>query len=446
MLNFTHGVYQWLTSQVVGTLTDVTIDFIPKAIRFYWVGIQSNIIADASSQAVSERRGVGFVVSTDSQSVFRLNVIEACVGTFSADGAASADCGSVWSNSSCVITVNGTGTVNGALEVTGVNIERGFYGFTIRVGIQAPANISVFWEAWGGDEITNTTIGTIEEPAATGQQTYTAAGFVPNGVNSNMRDQCVMFAGVQTVNASTTGQAQDSGLHVGFATSNPVDGASQITVCGNSDDASATMDTDGYNYTGQCLSMITIAGGNPNATAGLAFLQTGSFTLTWTNRATTNRRSIYMAIKGGEWQAGSVTIAGNTANSTATIQGLPFNIRGVSLIGAMKTQSTINTSTVNDRIGFGSGLSPDSRNSVAVLDEDATANAEIDTSIYYNQVLVYPSVTGTLQTAYDINNLSANSLTLITDTAGGVANEWIGYLVFGDRKPRTSSVGHPFIC
>jgi len=46
----------------------------------------------------------------------------------------------------------------------------------------------------------------------------------------------------------------------------------------------------------------------------------------------------------------------------------------------------------------------------------------------------------------DISNLNANSLTLITDTAGGVANEWIGYMVFGDeRKPRTVSVGHPFI-
>jgi len=111
----------------------------------------------------------------------------------------------------------------------------------------------------------------------------------------------------------------------------------------------------------------------------------------------------------------------------------------------MKPISTINVATVQDRIAFGSGTSPTSRNSAGVLDENGTANSEIDLSITYDEVLVYPSITGTTQTAYDISNLRANSLTLTTDVAGGVANEWIGYLIFGDRKPRTVSVGHPFI-
>jgi hypothetical protein len=205
------------------------------------------------------------------------------------------------------------------------------------------------------------------------------------------------------------------------------------------------MDTDGYNFTNECISMIVIAGGNPNARATLSAFGTNQFTLNWLARATTNRRSIYMAIKGGQWQAGNITIAGNTLNSTTTIGDNSFNLRGVSLIGSMKTQSTVANSTAQDRIGFGSGLSIESRNSAAVLDEDGEGTSQIDLSINYTQVLVYPSITGTLQTAYDISNLSANSLTLITDTAGGVASEWIGYLIFGDRKPRTISVGHPFI-
>jgi hypothetical protein len=252
-----------------------------------------------------------------------------------------------------------------------------------------------------------------------------------------------MFAGVQSVNATDVGQAQDSGLHAGFSTSTST--ANNITVCGNSDDNSATMDTDGYNFTNECISMIVIAGGNPNARATLSAYGTNQFTLNWLARATTNRRSIYMAIKGGQWQAGSVTIAGNTLNSTSTISALPFNIKGISLIGAMKTQSTVATSTVQDRIGFGSGLSPTSRNSAAVLDENGTANSEIDLSIYTTQVLVYPSITGTLQTAYDINRIGANEIQLITDTAGGVASEWIGYLVFGDKKVTAGTIGHPFI-
>jgi len=432
MLNFAHGSYQWLTTQVLGTNTTITTGFRPKALRFYWVGLQSNSPTNANSQAVAERRGVGFATSTTSR---------AAVGTFSADNSGNADCGSAFTDTAIAITVTGAGVVDGLLDLNEINDTF----FVIRVADVAPANITVYWEAWGGSDITAVTIGSIAEPAATGTQNYTATGFRVGGAGDNMRDQCIMLAGVQSVNASGVGQATDSGLHVGFITSNPIDGASQITVCGNSDDGSATMDTDGYNYTGQCLSMITIGGGNPNATAALSVFGTNTFTLNWSNRATTNRRSIYMAIKGGQWQAGSLTIAGNTLNSTSTIQGLPFNITGISLIGAMKTISTVNTSTAEDRIGFGSGLSTTSRNSAGVLDENGTANSEIDLSIYYDQVLVYPSNAGGLQTAYDISTLAVNSLTLTTDTAGGVANEWIGYLIFGFRKPRTVSIGHPFI-
>jgi len=440
MLQFAHGAVQWLTSQVLNTTIPVTgLGFQPKALRFYWVGLQSNSPTAANSQAVSERRGVGFASSTTSR---------ASVGTYSGDNIGNADCGSVFTTTACVITVNGTGVVDGLLDISSFDTD----GFTLIVDDVAIANITVFWEAWGGDEITNVTIGSIAEPAAIGLQNYTATGFQDPGIsNPNQYDQCVMFAGVQSVNASGVGQAQDSGLHVGFSTSDIQDAGNvyinNITVCGNSDDGSATMDTDGYNTNNQCISMITIAGGNPNAIAYVIGYGTNTFTLSWDARATTNRRSIYMAIKGGQWKAGSITIAGNTLNSTSTISGVPFNIKGVSLIGAMKTQSTSGppTSTANDRIGFGSGLSTTSRNSAGVLDEDATANSEIDTSINYTQVLVYPSNAGVLQTAYDISNLRANSLTLITDTAGGVANEWIGYLVFGDKKVTAGTIGHPFI-
>jgi hypothetical protein len=430
MLNFAHGSVQWLTSQALNTTIPVTgLGFTPKALRFYWVGLQSNSPTNANSAAVSERRGVGFASSATSR---------ASVGTFSADNLAAMDTGSVFTTTAVVITVTAVPAVDGLLDINSFDVD----GFTLIVDDVTPANITVFWEAWGGDEIKNVTVGSIAEPAATGTQNYTATGFV---AQPSTKDQCVMFAGVQSVNASGTGQAQDSGLHVGFATGTTT--ANNITVCGNQDDGSAAGDSDGYNYTGDCLSMIVIAGGTAvNARATLSAYGTNVFTLNWLARATTNRRSIYMAIKGGQWFAGSTTIAGNTLNSTSAISNIPFKIHGVSLIGAMKTISTVATATAQDRMGFGSGLSTTSRNSAAVLDRDTTASSEINLSIYYDQVLVYPSIAGALQTAYDISSLSINSLTLTTDTAGGVANEWIGYLVFGGiRYPRTVSIGHPFM-
>lgn len=430
MLNFAHGSVQWLTSQALNTTIPVTgLGFTPKALRFYWVGLQSNSPTNANSAAVNQKRGVGFASSATSR---------ASVGTSSVDNSAAMDTGSIYTTTAIAITVDNSGIVDGLLDINSFDVD----GFTLIVDDVAVQNITVFWEAWGGDEITNVTVGSIAEPAATGTQNYTATGFV---AGPSTKDQCVMFAGVQSVNASGTGQAQDSGLHVGFATGTAT--ANNITVCGNQDDGSAAGDTDGYNYTGDCLSMIVIAGSTVvNARARLSAFGTDIFTLNWLARATTNRRSIYMAIKGGQWVAGSTTIAGNTLNSTTIIRDVPFKIDGVSLIGAMKTISTAATATAQDRIGFGSGLSTTSRNSAAILDRDAAANTEINLSIYYDQVLVYPSIAGALQTAYDISALSINSLTLTTDTAGGVANEWIGYLVFGSKRhPRTVSVGHPFI-
>lgn len=430
--NFAHGAVQWLTTDVLNSTKVVTIGFTPKAIRFYWVGLQSNSPTAANSQAVSERRGVGFASSASSR---------ASVGTFSEDNAAAANCGSVYTTTACVITVDGTGTVDGLLDISSFDAT----GFTLIVDDVAVANITVFYEAWGGDDIQSVTIGAIPEPAATGTVAYTATGFLEGAT-----DQCVMFAGVQSTAASGTGQAQDSGLCVGFATSTA--SANNVTVCGNSDDASATMDTDGYNYTGECLAMIVIAGGNPNARATLSAFGTDTFTLNWLARATTGRENIYMAVKGGGWQSGSLTINGNTLNATATVSDLPFVPLGVSFIGAMKTVSTVATSTVEDRIGFGTALvdpaarTTFTRNSAGVLDENGTANAEINTSINYAQSLVFPSNAGALQSAYDMVSMGVNNFTTIVDTAGGVASEWQGYLVFGGQKrPRTVSAGHPFI-
>jgi hypothetical protein len=427
-LDFVHGSVQWLTTDALNDTKVVTgLGFTPKAIRFYWVGLQSNSPTNAVSGAVDERRGVGFAVSNSSRRA---------VGTFSDDNNNSAsDCGSVASNDCVCITVAGTGTVDGKLDISSFDSD----GFTLIVDDVVPANITVFYEAWGGTDITAAVVGDIAEPAATGTQNYTVAGFTSDGLN-----QCVMFAGVQSVSALNTGEGQDSGLCVGFATS--TSSTNNVVVVGNADDNSGTSDTDGYCIQGECLAQIVIAGGNPNARATLSAWGTDQFTLNWTNRATTNRRNIFLAIKGGSWRASSYTIAGNTLNSTTTVSDLPFSLKGISLIGRMTAQSTAGTSTAQDRIGFGSGLSTTSRNSAGVLDNNNQDPTQIGTIVQYSSVLSFPTGAGAVTATYDINAFNLNSFQIIVDTAGGVASEFHGYLAFGNTYfPRIQSIGHPFI-
>jgi hypothetical protein len=428
-LNFAHGSVQWLTTDALNATKVVTgLGFTPKALRFYWVGLQSNSPTNAASNTVNERRGVGFAVSAASRR---------CVGTFNINqNGAGSQCGSVAMDTCVVVTVSSAGAVDGQLDISSFDTD----GFTLIVDDVTPANITVFYEAWGGQDITVATVGDIAEPAATGTVNYTVNGFTDDGLN-----QVVMFAGVQSTNAVNTAQSQDSGLCVGFASS--TSSVNNVVVTGNSDTGSDPSDTDGYCFQGDCLAQIVIAGGTAvNARASLSAWGTNQFTLNWSARATTNRRNIYLAIKGGSWSASSYTIAGNTLNSTTSVSDLPFFLRGLSLIGRMTAQSTAGTATAQDRIGFGSGLSTASRNSVGIIDEDAAGTTNIGFVVQYNSVLSFPNLAGGVQATYDINAFNLNSFQIIVDTAGGVASEFQGYLAFGDTMyRRNQSVGHPFI-
>ena len=81
-LSFAHGAVRWLSTDVATTTYTVSgLSFEPKAIRFYWVGIDS--ATTTANQTTTERRGVGFASSTTSR---------ACTGTYSLDAGASSDC------------------------------------------------------------------------------------------------------------------------------------------------------------------------------------------------------------------------------------------------------------------------------------------------------------------------------------------------------------------
>ena len=431
-LDFRHGSVQWLTTDALNATKVVTgLGFTPKALRFYWVGLQSNSPTNAVSGAVNERRGVGFAVS---------NASRRCVGTFSQDNTtAGGTCASVAMDTCVCVTVSSAGAVDGQLDISSFDAD----GFTLIVDDVTPANITVFYEAWGGQDITVAVVGDIAEPAATGTQNYTVNGFTDDGTN-----QVLMFAGVQSVNAVNTGQVQDSGLCVGFASKTTTENSQQqFVVAVNSDTGSDPTDTDGLITSGICLSQIVIGGGVSSSYASLSSWGTNQFTLNWQARATTNRRNIFLAIKGGSWSSSYYTIAGNSLNATSTISELPFfPLRGISLVGRRAVAQALGSSSAQSTIGFGSATGTGSRNSAGAIDNNSSDPTQIGTIIQYDSVLSFPTAAGAVQATYDVNVFGLNSFQIIVDTAGGVANEAQGYLAFGDTMyPRIQSVGHPFI-
>jgi hypothetical protein len=414
---FAHGSFRWLAADAVNTTysqtcTDVGTGatFQPKAIRFYWMGLGS--ASDQASEAIHSRRGGGFATGTADRR---------CVATQDQDATGSMTCTTGYRTDCCVMTLTSTPAADGRLDLDALLST----GFRMIVDDQGVVDLVVCWEAWGGPDLAVATTLEIAEPAGTGNQDYTVTGFTATGV-----DQVVMVFGVQETGSAQVASRNDSGFMAGFA-SGP--SAEQCVVLGNNDDGSANADTDGYGLDGECLAMITVAGGNPSARASLTQWNSNGFRLNWAARATTGRKYIALAIKGGRWKAGGFTIAGNSGGATASVTGLGWTPLGVSLLGRMTTESTAGTATAQDRMSLGSGSAPSSRRAMGHLSEDGTGSAEIDLVLEYDQILAYPSTAGALLTAYDLDAMLDDGFRLIVDTAGGVASEWIGYLTFGNE-------------
>jgi hypothetical protein len=411
-LLFAHGVIPWLAASVATTTyaitcTDVTTGqtFSPKAIRCYWFGLGGGV--DAASQAVHQRAGMGFAVSASNRGN---------VSVLDQDAAGTQICENYNSTDAIATTLSGAGAVDGALDISSFDAA----GFTAIVDDQVPVDLDVFYEAWGGDGVQEAQIVTISEPAATGTVNY-ETGFRPS---------VVFFA---TRLGTTTGTLQaDSSVFAVGASTGPAS-AENIVVFGFSDDGSATSDTRRRARSCECISNMIAAGATTvNAQAVVSAFNDSSFTLNWTVRTTSNRKTMALAISGGQWQAGSFTIEGQTGSATSTVSGLGFKPIGVSFMGVSLAESATNSAVVENKMSLGTASSPTSRRSQGTWDENGNATAsEVNTVLEYDSCLAFPSNAGALAESLDISAMSADGFTVIVDTNGGVTAEWVGYVAFG---------------
>lgn len=415
-LMFAHGVIQWLaasaaTTTYAITCTDVVTGrtFQPKAIRFYWMGLGGG--ADAASQTVNQRAGMGFAVSATNR---------ANVSVLDQDAQATQICENYNSTDAIATTLSGAGAVDGALDISSFDAA----GFTAIVDDQVPVNLDVFYEAWGGDGVQGAEILTISEPAATGDVDY-VTGFQP----------AVVFFATRLGPTTGTLQADSSNLALGVSTGGAA--AQNIVVFGFSDDGSATSDTRRRCKTGEVIcNMIAAGAATVDARAVVTQWNANGFRLNWSVRTTTNRKTMALAIGGGQWFAGATTIEGQTGSATTTVRGLPFRPCGVSLMGVSMAESSTNAASTENKMSLGAASSASSRRAQGTWDENGNATAsEIDTVLEYDSCLAFPSATGTLAESLDINAWYNDGFQLIVDTNGGVTAEWVGYVACGGKAP-----------
>lgn len=402
-----HGVVQWLAADAALTTYLISgLNFTPVAIEFEWSGIQS--ATDATANTVHSRRGKGFAVGTSSRR---------CVATQNQDNVADATLTSGHFTDCVAATVTATGPArDGALDLDEITSD----GFRLIVDDQAPVNITVRWRAWGGSDVT-AVVGDIAEPAATGEQDYSATGLRANGAGY----QVVLFAGCQQT-ADDTVTRTDDGICLGAASSP----SEQWVLALNGVDNAATMTNRRYGVTGSCLAAITVGSTTLGSEATLTRFNNDGFRLNWTTRSLTDRRYIFLAIHGGRWQVGQLLLDRNSVGNTATAT-TPFQPLGSTVIctdgGQPNAPATPSGTDQLLMSGSASGPTATARHGfLTLIPNQATSN--IDLEISYDQLGPF----GVFGLNSDIDAFLTTGFRIIYDGPSVEAViAWNAYVTFG---------------
>ena len=403
----------WASADAVTTeYTIGSLGFTPKAVMVVCMGFRSDDPTSAGTGSNDWNASIGFANSSGTRR---------SVASFSDDANAAAnDCGVMARDDAVLHCVDGAGALTGALDIA-FDAD----GIRLIVDDTAPVDLSVLVKIWGGNDIKTVVVGDIAEPAATGNVDYTATGMV-----AGAEDQVLFLAGVQSTAALNSGQGQDAGMFFGMAHN-----TGQWVNCINSDDASATSDTDHYGISGECLAQIILGGGNPDARASFVQWGTDNFRLNWLARATTNRRSIFMAIRGGRWAVGELTIDAATLNSTATVSGLPFQPAGLLLATSSGAEEAAGVSATLAALSIGGGLSASNRRCLVLREDNGAATTAVWTSVRHDCAVAMQNNGTATRERWDINAINADGFQLITDqnNAADSTAWWIGYMAFAGR-------------
>ena len=429
-LEYAHGAVQWLSTDGASTTYTISgLAFQPKAIKFFWNGLQSSV--DATSTTLSQHRGIGFAVSTSSR---------CCIASYSEDASTDgAHCVSLAADDCVVGSISSSGSPrtasrDGELDLNSIETD----GFVLIVDDPTPVSLTVFWEAWGGTDITVAVIGQASEPAATGTVDYTVTGFDNNALG----DQVVMVIGSTSSAAVNTASITDSGIEHGFATSTDLSQNVNFTVA--SDEASVTTDTNRWAGDKHFFAQMSRGGGSINGVAVMSAFATDKFTLNWTSVGTANRRNFWLAIKGGRWRAGSIVHNARIASATSTVAGLPFTPVGVDLFGVGYWNLNGYGELAPDVYTIGCASSTSSRRSLAGYDQSAVTTSNTALALNYSSCACIINASGTVTVAIDINQMTNDGFELITDTATSTEhwNMWFGYLSFGSVPPSAEQEGY----
>lgn len=396
------------TIAVTGLVNNLGNSFTPKAIIFWWTGRSD--ATDAIGRA-NTRHGFGFASGTSARGcAFGINI----------DNGANSASACMVRNDACVGTcTSAAGALDGALDLQ--SLDSG--GFTLVVDDQLPASFRVSYLALGGDSITNVANGNTVS-VGTGDLDITSPGF--------QGDMVFMAAcgDLPTINTGMT----DCSVNFGMSSGSGESGAVGWAI----DGGQATMDTQGWASDANALVVMDDdTSGTPvdNFATFSSFLSNG-FRLNF-NRHDSACQIVWMVIKGGTWLVGNSLT--RTDGNDIAVSGLGVAPSGTLVISAFKAEDGASSSAhAAGSIGAASGTS--TRVAQALLDENATANAEVTPAIEYDAVYINISTASAVQGLMDVKSFDSDGVTFVMDDTDP-SQCWFGYLVCGPAAVATTALG-----
>lgn len=406
------------SATTAGNTFDVTtIGFQPKAYLLFWNGRTEAV---DTVGLLDCQLGIGAAVSASSR---------AATNSFYDQGTTTCVGGTVENTDGVLKTCAATGVENGRID------HDSFLSNGIRfiVDDQLVTDLRVLIVAFGGDDITNAVVLHIPTPIATGDEDYTGAGFDPGD------DSVCFFFGQHGVQSIDNLHEDPIGIEFGAARTK-TGSIQQYATCINSDDDSATMDTDSYSRAGACIDGIDQAGAAATDVRA-TFVQsiTDGIRLNFTGVKAETRRQFVLIIKGGQWHLGDLLTQTDTTTDIVE-SGFGFSPRGALFISHCLAQSTLDTTQAGSEFSVGACTSTSDEIALGINDENGTGNMETEAAIEHDACYVNLSTAAAVEGLMRAQSFpDSDGFTMRMDDADP-AQAFVWYVAAGDNAAAGGSI------
>lgn len=376
-----------------GNQSVASLSFTPKVILFFPTD------ATADGVQVDAFHCIGIGISSTERAALNVS-LEDAQGTSDSQRE---------TNTSLCFFKNNAGSSSAEYEADLVSLNSD--GFTFNLTTAPGSAKRVFWLALGGDDLTNVALTTFTTATSTGNQSVSSLSFQPDAV---------LFFNLENSAAS---QSQNDG-HISFGMA--VSSTKRALISAGGDQGLATTDTFRHQRTNACI-MLNDDDGTVLGLADFVSQDTNGFTVNWSAAHTGGRIVHFLALKGGQYDVGSLTTQTSTGNFSET--GVGF--QGMAGIFASFCNAASGGKIDHSEMSLGVAVSSSARFQIGGTGEDAQGTSDSDG--FQDDGLIYQNYdyTQTLEGSIDFVSWGSNGFTLNQVDADPTSGNEIIYFIIG---------------